>query len=516
MPQQPLVLNLPPGIRRDGAYIEGDLTCTEGRWVRFDRGRPRKMAGYQNLIGLTKGPANAIWVSDKDLGPGIYTGRTDGIDYVRLQGTTPYPPVDRSPAGFTDDARHLWQFDQLYSSTSSASVIIANPGLNLQDIANSTNSPIYYAVDNDTTDFAALNPTDGTTTLTGVSGGVAVLHPYAFYYGNDGYITWSAPNEPANLASADGGGKAAGARIAESKIVRGLPYRGGPGNSPAGLFWSLNSLVRLSFIGGSAVFQADIVSNDTTIMSSSTPIEYDGQFFWLGTDRFYVFNGVVRELANQMNLDFFFDNVNRTYAQKIFSFKVPRRGEVWWCFPFGNSTYCNWAVIYNVRNGKWYDTELPGDGRSSGAAAQVLGYPYLTGAAPAPISGGYNVWQHETGLNEVDGNTTNAIFSYYRTGNLALLNNGVNKNIYVEKVEPDFVQAGDMSMRVAGKNNARGDDILSDPFPFSPTTQLIHPKHTRRFLQLQFESNTLDGNYLMGTPVLHLQDSDARTSTRRD
>ena len=222
---------------------------------------------------------------------------------------------------------------------------------------------------------------------------------------------------------------------------------------------------------------------------------------------------VVKELPNELNLDFFFDNLNRTYAQKVFSFKVPRRGEIWFCFPKGTSTYCNWAIIYNTRNGKWYDTELPNDGRAAGAAAQVLGYPYMTGANESPVSGAYNLWQHETGVNEVDGNTVNAIYSYFRTGNLTLLTNGVNKNLQIEKVEPDFVQAGDMVMRVVGRNNARADDTISEALPMTPTTQLIYPKNTRRFLQLQFESNALDGNYLMGTPVLHLRDSDGRSST---
>ena len=380
MVEKPFILDIPPGIYRDGAYVEGNLHCTEGQWVRFDRGRPRKMAGYRRLVDFDHGPVQTIFASDKDDGPGLYLGWIGGVDYVRLQGVTPYPPVDRTPSGFVSDARHLWQFDQLYSATSSASVVLAHPGYNLQDIANTVNSPLYYALDNDSADFAALSPTDGVTPLTGVSGGVVILHPYAFYYGNDGYLTWSVPNAPANLATAGGGGGTAGVRVSASKVVRGLPYRGGPGNSPAGLFWSLNSLVRLSYNGGSTIFQADTISDFTTILSSSTPIEYDGQFFWVGTDRFYMFNGVVRELPNMANLDYFFDNLNRAYSQKVFSFKVPRRGEIWFCFPFGDSVYCNHAVIYNVRNQSWYDTPLPRNGRSAGVAAQVLGYPYMTQA----------------------------------------------------------------------------------------------------------------------------------------
>jgi len=518
-PQQlpaPLVLNIPPGIRRDGGFIEGDFTCVDGRWCRFDRGKPRKMNGYQKLVTLANGPYQTMLASDKTAGPGIYLGSIEALDYVRLQGTTPTAPIDRTPAAYTADARTLWQFDQIYQPSGSASLIIAHPGLNLADIAQTEDSPLYYASNNDTSQFAPLSPSDGVNTLTGVSGGVVILHPYAFYYGNDGYATWSVPGEPNDLTVADGGGGFAGARICESKVVRGLPYRGGPGNAPAGLFWSLNALVRATFVGSTNVFNFDTISNDITVLSSSAILEYDGAFYWVGTDRFYFYNGVVRDWPNLLNKDFFWDNLNRAYAQKVYMFKVPRRGEIWICFPRGQSTFCNWAIIFNVLNNSWYDTELPTYGRSAGVAAQVLGYPYMVAAedaTPDAATASYGLWQHETGLDEVDGSTLNAIYSYFTTGNLSRTDQQSNKALQVQMVEPDFVQTGTLNLFIEGRANARAPNVETGPFPFDEATQAVHPKTARRFLQFKVESNEVGGSYLMGTPIAHLRDTGGRSTT---
>jgi hypothetical protein len=93
-----------------------------------------------------------------------------------------------------------------------------------------------------------------------------------------------------------------------------------------------------------------------------------------------LYNGVVREVPNNLNLNWFFDNLNYDQRQKVFAIKVPRFGEIWWCFPFGDATECTHAVIYNVREGTWYDTELPNSGRTNGQFPRVFQYPLMIGS----------------------------------------------------------------------------------------------------------------------------------------
>ena len=172
--------------------------------------------------------------------------------------------------------------------------------------------------------------------------------------------------------------------VATGKIVQGLPVRGGS-NAPSGLFWSLDSLIRVSYnpttinVGTTAVTQYwryDIISSQSSMLSSQCVIEYDGIYYWIGVDRFLLYNGVVKEIENDMNQNYFFDNLNYAQRQKVWVTKVPRYGEIWWFYPRGNATECTDAIIFNVREQCWYDAgQALGARRSAGYFSQVFHYP---------------------------------------------------------------------------------------------------------------------------------------------
>ena len=208
-----------------------------------------------------------------------------------------------------------------------------------------------------------------------VSGGVVALNPYVFVYGNAGLIQNCSSGDAQDWVSAD----ANAVNVATSKIVQGLPVRGGT-NSPSGLFWSLDSLIRVSFIGGvgtpAQYWRYDTISGQSSILSSQSAIEYDGIYYWCGVDRFLLYNGTVKEIPNTFNQNYFFDNLNYSQRQKVWATKVPRFGEIWWFYPRGDATECTDAIIYNVRENVWYDAgEALGARRSAGYFSQVFHYP---------------------------------------------------------------------------------------------------------------------------------------------
>jgi hypothetical protein len=369
------------------------------------------------------------------------------------------------------------------------------------------------------------------------SGGICVLHPFLTVFGTDGSLGWSVPGNPADLTGIGSGN----ARVAAQKIVRGLPLRGGPGNAPAGLYWSTDAVIRASYVGGDQTFQFDTISSQSSILSPNSVIEYDGIYFWCGVDRFLMFNGVIRDVPNDLNQNYFFDNLNREYSQRVFAFKVPRFGEIWWCYPRGNATECTHAVIFNVRENTWYDTELPNQGRSAGDFATQFATPFLTGVkfnenkTPADIriteagdiriteigdiritytSDNYKFWQHEFGVNETDINYQNAIQSYFETADIsALVLAQKNKSLRCELLEPDFVQSGDMTVQIVGRANARAKEVVGEVKTFNdnPTTpfeQVVFFKEIRREMRFRFESNTINGDYQMGQIIAHVGEAD--------
>jgi hypothetical protein len=659
MTKKVFALDTKPGIQRDGTTFDADA-YTDGSWVRFQRGRPRKMGGYREIVDDLAGPSRGIYLNPQQNFNNVFNGYSGGLQVLPISNTgTGSGITDITLTGFTANANNLWQFDAFFDGTGSGNnLLLAHPGQNLTLIDNNVNTPVLGGNINGTSlspigvftavaatitntsatiTMAAANTQIGagqlvtgtgipagatvvsiaTTTLTisapatatgsnitltfdnqvSVSGGVVTLHPYVFVYGNDGLIKNCSAGNVNDWVSAD----ANEVSVATGKIVQGLPVRGGS-NAPSGLFWSLDSLIRVSFIGGTGTppqyWRYDLISSQSSILSSQSVIEYDGVYYWCGVDRFLLYNGVVKEIPNAFNQNYFFDNLNYAEREKVWVTKVPRFGEIWWFYPSGTATECNNAVIYNVRENVWYDAGFAlGAQRSAGYFSQVFPFPIssdwnvnatggiltatitnggsaytngtytnqaLTGGAgtgatanitvaggivtaavinghgvnyaigntlSASIAGGagfiltvntlmsfVSLFQNEIGTDKIVGALSVAIESYFETSDLGLVAGGPsqpspvgeNRWLRLERVEPDFIQSGDMELYITGRPFAQIADETTGPYTFSPSTGKIDMREQRRELRLKFVSNVAGGDYQVGKILLDADVGDSR------
>lgn len=731
MTQKVFALDTKPGIQRDGTIFDKQF-YNDGRWVRFQRGRPRKMGGYRVISDQLTGPSRGIWVNAQNAFNYIFSGYNNGLQVLTIDDNGIGAGINNfTLSNFTASNLNLWQFDGFYDvAGAGVQSLLAHPGQNLASIDNDANTPVLIGDINGTTmsqigtftdtitstgtavvTIAASNPLIGAgQTVTGtsipanttvvsvsttnvtlsnvvpagviaatfnnnisVSGGLVSLHPYIFVYGNNGLIQNCSAGNAQDWVSAD----ANAVNVATGKIVQGLPVRGGS-NAPSGLFWSLDSLVRVSYIGGAGsppqYWRYDIISSQSSILSSQSAIEYDGVYYWCGVDRFLMYNGVVKEIPNNMNQNYFFDNLNYSQRQKVWASKVPRFGEVWWFYPKGDATECTDAIVYNTRENTWYDAgEALGARRSAGYFSQVFHYPVqanwetssseivftdtfnttngstflyldtynpsivlglvisgsgilvdtyvstittsniktlgtitggagyvngtytnvtLTGGggkgakATVTVTGGnvtavtltsrgasyqvgdvlsasntelggagagfsvpvtvlyaqavkmsaaatatatvplqfstpenrIEIFQHEIGTDAINGQNVNAIESYFETNDLGWVSGGpsepamtgMNKWIRLERVEPDFVLNGNMTLYITGRPYAQSDDAQSIPFVFDANTNKIDMKEQRRELRLKFVSNEAGGDYQLGRVLLNADIGDVR------
>jgi hypothetical protein len=520
---------------------------------------------------------------------------------------------------FQPDSRLLWQFDFQYDPSGGELKLLAHPGLNLQNIDNGVNTPIYYGntLPNSNLEwsFEVLADSSGqnpTYLPISVDGGVCCLYPFIFAYGSNGFIS----NNNVNTTYIDqvltdwNGPLANQVNMSASKIVKGLPTRGGT-NAPSGLFWALDSLIRVSFTAQAPNYwRYDIVSSQISIMSSSAVVEMDGTYYWMGVDRFYAYNGSVTVVANDKNVNWLFDNLNYTQRQKVWATKVPRYNEIWFFYPRDTATECTDAIIYNVKDKIWYDAgQADGAQRSCGYTTEIFPTPVwcdwnynvefsqafnvITAPAgsPAPtssqfylfgdqsqvfspgdyvafsnvpndtaykiiaadftynttgdqppgstlitvngvlnpvpavgqlvymVTGGYAIWQHEFGLNKVTFLDEQAIQSSFTTCDISWVGGtpsqdapqGVNRRMHLRRIEPDFVQVGDMTLNILGRKFAAGENQeTSGPFIFGDDTPKIDLRVEHRETRLQFESNIINGNYEMGRLLITAEFGDER------
>ena len=454
--------------------------------------------------GYTASNVNAVITIEADVTDG---SDPNGYEVLVTATTITYTKTNMAGGSYalTASPNNMWMFDYQYESSSNQNYLIAHVSPNMQCICNDQGGQIFVGDVLGTDPLISVSlPPDANAT-----GGIVSLHPYLFYYGTDGVIGWSKAGEPTNLTDLAGG--AGLARVWGQKIIKGLPLRAGSGSAPAGIFWAYDAVIRATFTGGATLFQFDVIATDTSIISPQCVVDYDGVFFWCGVDRFLMFNGVVREVPNQMNLNYFFDGINPRARTKVFAFKVPRYGEIWWCYPRGEATECTHAVIYNVRENCWYDTELPNFGRSAGQFNNSFAAPILTGVVDD--GSGYKVWIHEQLTDEYDGSQIRPIRSYFETADLSALVQGRNEYLRITTIEPDFVQRGPMTVQVTGRANARAPEVYSSVFTFPeqasvPHEQIVMLKEQRRELRVRFESNAVYGDYQMGQIIGHIESGD--------
>lgn len=513
MPEQPALLASAPGIKRDGTRFDSEHYL-DGEWCRFQRGKPKKIGGYQQVTDTVPEITRGMASFSADDVQYLHLGHPNTIGQYQVSNGSLNLFSDRTPAGFNADLNNLWQFD-IFADTGGTGnhLLMAHAAENAANIDNSVNGTLYI----DTVDATAILNTVGLhpdyNGGEATSGGVVVSGVFTWTYGSKGLILQSQPN---NLSTAP-----IAINIGTQKIVKGMPLRGA-GQGPAALFWGLDILVRATFTGDAIPFAYDIIARGITIMSSQGVIEMDGIYYWPGVDRWYMFNGVVREVPNNMNQNFFFDNINFIARQKCFGMKIPRYGELWWCYPRGTATECTHAIVYNVREGYWFDTPLPDNddinqGRCAGIYADVYQRPFMVDNFQT--ANGRTLWQHETAFDKIRLSNISAVRSSFETHEFALLDQGdANKSLHVARVEPDLVQAGDMTLQVRGRANAKADvvDGATETIfaaPASSDEETVKFKEIKRLMSFKFESNTGGGNFELGKTYAHIEPADGRVET---
>lgn len=525
-----------PGIQRDGTILAAK-SYTDGQWCRFQRNLPRKMGGYKVIQPFLTGLGRAIFSQAQSGYRYINVGNQTGVDAFTMDNfgvtsaiTNPNFPPTTNPttATVSQSALNSWQFESQFDNASGNMLLFAFAGQNIQDPTNAANFPLYAAnIYNIGAGFSQVQGfgtgsdghggTQQALFPNGISGGIVSLAPYMIVYGNNGFFAWSAPGDPTDFTGVSQGSLFVGAtEITNQKIIKGLPLRGGGGFSPAGLFWSVDSVIRATFIGiTNGTWQFDQITTQSSLLSDRCVIENDGTFYWAGADRFLMYNGVIQEIPNSQNLNYFYDNINNLNAGKSYAMKIPRYGEIWWCYPRGSNTECSHAVVYNYREKYWYDTPLPNGGRSAGLHADNFVGNIMSGTLgyQSAITGGnktyFNMWQHESGVDEVNGTSLASINSSFTTAPISNLTaqQPADATLSLEMFQPDFIQSGDMTVQVLKQNNARapivnGTLATIQVSPTTPLNQIVPLKDTAKILRLQVVSNTVGGNFQDGRSVL--------------
>lgn len=122
-----------------------------------------------------------------------------------------------------------------------------------------------------------------------------------------------------------------------------------------GFVFQENAISRMSYVGGSVVFQFDSITNLHGLMCANGYAKVGNLVYFLARDGFYVFDGSQAQPIGQDQIDqFFLSDLNFSHLHRIQCATDPRDNVVIWSYPNGSSAGVpNRQVIYNYVTGQW-------------------------------------------------------------------------------------------------------------------------------------------------------------------
>ena len=143
MTSKVFALDTQPGIQRDGTIFDKAF-YVDGQWVRFQRGRPRKIGGFREISCDVSGISRGIYVNSQNGFNQIFNGYNNGLQTLTISNDgVGAGVVDFTLSNFTKSDLNLWQFDSFFDVSGSGNQsLLAHPGQNLQEIDNDQNTPV--------------------------------------------------------------------------------------------------------------------------------------------------------------------------------------------------------------------------------------------------------------------------------------------------------------------------------------------------------------------------------------
>jgi hypothetical protein len=380
---------------------------------------------------------------------------------------------------------YYWEYDNTFSN--SAVLLSSLPGAS--DVPQLVGSILFSQQDRHLLTFG------------GTAYGTGIYDPLG--------IRWSNQNDPANFTPT-ATNSAGFLRVTNgSSIIRAVRTR------EEILIFTDSSLYSLRFLGTAEVFGLYELADSISIVSPSAVVTVNNVSFWMGWDKFYLYNGRVNTLPCTLR-QYIFQDINRQTQIQTVSGTNEQFNEVIWFYPSADSTELNRYVIYNYVEEIWYYGQLE---RTAWLDSPLRPYPLGTSSGL--------LYSHERGV-DADGLPME---SFITSGDIDIEDG--EQFMLVRRIIPDInfigstatapqvkltVNSHNFPGQVYATNNLEGTGLTRTVTATrEPVTAIIDQYTNQVFLrvrgrQMQFElsSDTLGVQWQLGMPRV-----DARPDGRR-
>ncbi len=322
--------------------------------------------------------------------------------------------------------------------------------------------------------------------------GSAVLDPMLIRWGNqESVVDWvpSTLNQAGSVRLSHG-----------SEIVTAIQTR------QEIVVFTDSSIYSLQYVGAPIVWSSQLLGDNISIVSQNAAVIASGRVFWMGVDKFYVYDGRVQTLRCDLRRHVF-SNINSSQYQQIFSGTSEGFNEVWWFYPSSGSTTVDSYVVYNYAEDVWYYGTM---GRTAWIDSGLRDYPIA-----ATYS--YNLVNHEQGIDDNETGTTLPIEAYIESAEFDI-DDGQNFG-FVWRMVPDLTFQGStantpqVTMTMYGMNGSGSGFNTEASKNVSQTstatieqfTNIIYTRIRGRQMIVKIRSDGVGTTWQLGAPRIDIR-----------
>jgi len=197
-----------------------------------------------------------------------------------------------------------------------------------------------------------------------------------------------------------------------------------------------STVYSLQYLGPPAVWSSQLLGDNISIISPNAATIASGKVYWMGVDKFYVYDGRI----NTLNCDlrkYIYQDINLSQNQQVFCSTNEGFNEVWWFYCSANSTTIDKYVIYNY---------LESDGKGGqgvwyyGTMARTAWLDSGLRSYPIAATYSYNLVDHENGVDNGETATTLPIEAYISSSEFDI--DDGDKFGFIWRVLPDMTFEG--------------------------------------------------------------------------
>ena len=191
------------------------------------------------------------------------------------------------------------------------------------------------------------------------------------------------------------------------------------------LVWTDSALYALQYVGAPAVWTAQLVGENISIASQNAVAYANGVAYWMGKDKFYMYDGRTQPLKCDLR-KFIFNDFNVEQYEQVFAGTNESYHEIWWWYCSTDSNVSDRYVVYNYLEQIWYYGTMS---RTAWLDSGLRNYPLA-----ATYSN--NLVNHEQGVDDNETAVTAAIPAYVSSAQFDLEDG--HQFAFIWRVLPDI------------------------------------------------------------------------------